>query len=162
MTYFCKLESNLSLFPNTTSEYYDTYKVYGTGFGKTPLNSYQNAVVASAKLYELDLNNYILNKKYPNLQIESSVQSTIRYLEETPEETTPVPPTNMFFFSNSIKNTVIVRNQNDSTSQYTDTGTSTYSCIFETYYYALDPCNINDNTDISSLYVNSNITSATN
>lgn len=162
MTYFCELESRVSLFPTTTSIYYDSYNIYGSGYGKNPLESYKNAIVNAAELYQENLEQYILSKNYPNLQIESPLKITIIYLDEEKNTPLPIPPTNTLLFYSSIKNTVVVRNQNNSTSQYTETSTCTYNCVFETYYYALDYCNINENKNISSLYINSCITSVKN
>jgi hypothetical protein len=150
------------MFADTTSIYHDSYDIYGAGYGKSPLESYKNAVVVVSNLYEENLKQYILIKNYPNLQIESPLKITIIYLEEEINTPVPVPPINTLNFNNSIKNTVVVRNINNSTSQYTDTATSIYSCIFETYYYALDSCNIDENKNISSLYISSCITSVKN
>jgi hypothetical protein len=159
MTYFCKLTSTVFIFPNVLSVNYDTYNIYGTGYGKTPSQAYKNAVVTSSNLYEKDLINYVISKKYAKIQNESSLVCTIVYLKERIDSPIPVSPKFVFTLLNSIKNVVVVRNLNSSTSQYTDTATSRTSCIFEAYYHALDSCNLDANKNISSLYITSTITS---
>lgn len=130
-----------------------------TGYGKTPIESYKNTIVMTSILYEANLKQYVLSKNYPNLQVESPLKIIITYLDEEKVSPLPVPPTSEFEITNSSKTTIVVRNLDNSTSQYTDKSTSTTSCIFEAYYYALDSCNLNDNLNISSLYINTYITS---
>jgi hypothetical protein len=159
MTFFCTLQSTISLFPDTTSINYDIYNLASTGYGISPLESYQNAIVTASNLYEENLKQYILSKNYPSLQVESPLKITIIYLNEEHDSPLPIAPTSEFEYFNSIKNTVVVRNLNNSTSQYTDTATSNSTCLFEAYYYALDSCNLNENINISSLYINTCVTS---
>jgi hypothetical protein len=160
MTYFCTLQTALSLFADTTSINPDTYNIASTGYGKSPLESYQNAVSTSFNLYEQNLVQYILSKNYPSLQVENPLKCNIIYLDKQMDTPLPVPPQSYFIALNSIKNSVVVRNLDNSTSQYTDTATSTTNCLFSAMYYAVDSCNLNENKNCSSLYINSLITSS--
>jgi len=159
MTYFCNLGAIFSIYPTTTSTSYDTYQVYGTGYGRTPLESYQNAVVSASDSYVEDFKTYLIVKNYPNLQIEISIKSNIVLRKYDNVIPIPKAPLQNAAFNNSIKNTIIVRNLDDSTSEDTGTGTSTTSCIFEAMYYALDSCDINKYKNTSSIYVNTCMTS---
>ena len=158
MTYFCTLQTALSLFGDITSINPDTYNIASTGYGKTPLESYQNAVSTSFDLYENNLVQYILSKNYPSLQVENPLKCTIIYSDTQMETPLPIPPQSYFIALNSIKNSVVVRNLDNSTSQYTDTATSSTNCLFSAMYYALDSCNLDENKNCSSLYINSLIT----
>ena len=159
MSYSCNFQSNLSLFPDSMSIQYDNYIVYGKGSGNTPSDAYKNAVINSRNLYEKDLIKYIKSQNYPNLQIESGIQSIIIYLEVSPVVTLDTLYKPNFSFYNAIKDTVIVRNLDNSTSQYTATATYNSTSLFDSYYYAFDCCDLDKNMNIASLYLNSCITS---
>lgn len=96
MTYFCTLQSSLSLFADITSINPDTYNIASTGYGKTPLESYQNAVTTAFNLYEQNLVQYVSSKNYPNLQVENPVKCTIMYLDEPMNIPLLVPPNSTF------------------------------------------------------------------
>lgn len=116
----------------------------------------------ASKLYDANLVQYIVSKDYPDLQIESALKCIITYLDTPVTVPRPILPKSIFNWTNSIKNTVVVRNLDSSTSQNTYTATSTTSCLFEAYYIAFDDSNLDQNKNMSSIYLTSCITTNNN
>ena len=157
-TYLATTTISLVFFPDTLSTNYDTYQILtSTGVGDTLSVAYKNSIVSSAKLYEQALSSFILSKNYPDLQVQSSVQSVIIKQGYQPF-TLPIPPTNTFSFYNSPKNTIVVRNCNNTTSQYTSTGFYPSNCLFNAYYIAFDSANLDHNILANSICASSYLT----
>lgn len=163
MAYKANTVINVVLFPNTPSTNYDVYPILlvSSGIGDTPSVAYKNSIYNGSLQYEADLAAYILSKDYPDLQVESTVQSIIIRQQEEPF-TPPIPPSSIFAFYNSPKNTVVVRNQDNSTSQNTSTAFYPSNCLFNAYYVAFDVANLDINVDANSICATSYVTHTTN
>jgi hypothetical protein len=160
MSYKSNTTVNLLFFPNTISTNYVIYPetLISEGVGETPLMAYQNSIYNSHLKYDAEIVQYIINLHFPDLQIESNVQSVI--IKQSPEPFTyPTIPSNIFSFNNSPKNTVVVRNNNNTTSQNTSTAFYSTDCLFAAYYIAFNAANLNENVDANSICCTSYITS---
>jgi hypothetical protein len=150
---------NLVFFPSTLSTDYDIYPVtlVSLGVGTTPNIAYQISIDKSAEIYEKAIIEFIKNKKYPDLQVQTNLR-TIIIIEDGQQTDTPYVPNNNFALNNAIKNTIVVRYQNNSTSQNTYTAEYDSNCVFQALYFAFDSANLDDNVNIESIYATSNIT----
>uniref|UniRef100_A0A6C0E5K4 Uncharacterized protein n=1 Tax=viral metagenome TaxID=1070528 RepID=A0A6C0E5K4_9ZZZZ len=163
MSYKATTVVNVVFFPNTVSINYDVYPIplVSSGIGDTPSVAYKNSIYNGSLQYEADLAAYIVSKNYPDLQVESTLQSII--IRQSPKPfTPPIPPSNIFAFYNSPKNTVVVRNQDNSTSQNTSTAFYPSNCLFNAYYRAFDVANLDINVNANSICATSYLTHTTN
>lgn len=161
MTFSCTTVSNIILFPSTISENYDTYQTMtASGYGYTPDEAYKNSIAEMSKIYDEDLVKFVRSKNYPDLQVESSIYSTIVEIDDVFPITPPIKPSNIFYVFNAIKDTVVARYSNQVTAQNTATAEYYSNCLFGAYYDASDCADQFINTsDISSVYLSSCITS---
>ena len=163
MTFRANTTINIIFFPSTISTNYDIYPITLTtsGIGDCPSIAYKNSIDNSAIEYEAAIIIYINKKKYPDMQIESTIQSII--VKHNPEPyKLPIEPENIFKFYNSPKNTIVVRNANNTTSQYTSTGFYPSNCLFQAYYKIFDSAHLDSNTDAVSICAESYMTSQIN
>jgi hypothetical protein len=151
---------NLIFFPSTISTDYVIYPVtlVSLGVGTTPSIAYQISIDKSAEMYEQKIIDFFKKKNYPDLQVQTNLR-TIIIAEDGKQTDTPYVPNNIFSLKNSIKNTVVARYQNNSTSQNTYTAKYNSNCIFQALYFVFDCANLDKNIDIESLYATSTITS---
>lgn len=98
-------------------------------------------------MYEQAIVQFINNKKYPDLQVETNVR-TIIISEDGKQVDTPYIPENIFSLNNAVKNMVIVRYKNNSTSQNTYTAQYDSNCIFKALYFVFDCANLDSNINI--------------
>jgi hypothetical protein len=112
-------------------------------------------------MYEKKIIKFIYNKKYPNLQVETNLR-TIIISENGKQVDTPYIPESFFSLNNSVKNTVIVRYKNNSTSQNTYTAQYDSNCIFKALYFVFDSANLDSNINIESIYATSCVTTTKN
>ena len=154
---------NLVFFPSTLSPNYDVYPVtlVSLGVGTTPSIAYKISIDKSAEKYEEAIIQFINNKKYPDLQVETNLK-TIITTKHGKQVDTPYIPESIFLLNNAVKNTVVVRYKNNSTSQNTYTAQYESNCIFKALYFVFDCANLDSNINIESIYATSCVTTTTN
>lgn len=154
---------NLVFFPSTISPNYENYPVtlVSLGVGTTPSIAYKISIDKSAEIYEEAIVQFINKKKYPDLQVETNIR-TIITTKHGKQVDTPYIPENIFSLNNAVKNTVIVRYKNNSTSQNTYTAQYDSNCIFKALYFVFDYANLDTNINIESIYATSCLTTRTN
>ena len=155
-----KTTISLVFFPSTLSTNYDTYPIelVSVGVGTTPNIAYQISINKSAEMYEKAIIKYLKNKKYPDLQVQTNLR-TIIIIEDGKQTDIPYVPNSFFSFKNAVKDTIVVRYQNNSTSQNTYTAEYKTNCVFQALYRVFNCANLDANINVESIYASSNITS---